>query len=425
MRDIFLCRLSCLPRLRRAAQEPVPSAARAAEAARRLAAEADDRALGLEARQGRTQEVRGGRALFADAARKRRTARALKPRGPSPVVFERAAGRATPVTPTRARASQAGDRRRDGSCVTAEGLAAAHLRLQERRRRKGRSASRSPERARGLHEGTRAALVTLSDLQNYDAPREGAQDGARSPRALVGDGRPRKGSPRRALAAGRCLLAQNALAESAGHYRTALQIWRESNNAAEQAEAIIMLGMVEYRKGEWEASISLLTEAQGLLDERAEPAGMGRIAATLADNFNENGCPKSPSRTSSARRILPPRRGRDTSSTSPRGGSAHALSPAELRGSLAHFRQLLEGVRADSLPAATPTIHRPRADRDGRTRRSPRNSKRPSPSTAGRESFGGGARARSRPRLRAAGQTGGRVGATARLSNPSSTSPTG
>lgn len=91
---------------------------------------------------------------------------------------------------------------------------------------------------------------------------------------------------------GRCFMAQNLLTDAGRHYEEALRIWRELKDENEQAGALIMLGFIEHRRGEWQTSISLLAQAESFLDETTEPHRSGQVAAGLAEAFNENGLPE-------------------------------------------------------------------------------------------------------------------------------------
>ncbi len=90
---------------------------------------------------------------------------------------------------------------------------------------------------------------------------------------------------------GRCYLVQSKLPDATKNYEQALQIWQELNNNKQVASTLIMLGFIEVRKGEWSAAISLLTQAQSLLEEN-DASQLGQISAALADIFNESGLPK-------------------------------------------------------------------------------------------------------------------------------------
>jgi CHAT domain-containing protein/Tfp pilus assembly protein PilF len=143
----------------------------------------------------------------------------------------------------------------------------------------------------GYTAGKAQALLTLSNSQNY-SNHALALETAQAALPLwetLGD---KQGLARTLAQAGRCYMAQNILPEATAHYERAVQIWREQNNPSEQAGALIMLGFIEYRKAEWQNSISYLTQAQGLIDEASEPLRMGQIAAGLAEAFNESGLPE-------------------------------------------------------------------------------------------------------------------------------------
>src|SRR5947209_6747613 len=91
---------------------------------------------------------------------------------------------------------------------------------------------------------------------------------------------------------GLCYVAQNVLPEGEQNLQQALQLWEDLNDPPEQAEILIRLGFMEYRKGEWSNSINFHTQAQRLIDEKAEPEKMGQVAAGLAEDFNEYGLPE-------------------------------------------------------------------------------------------------------------------------------------
>ncbi len=82
------------------------------------------------------------------------------------------------------------------------------------------------------------------------------------------------------------------LAEASQNHEAALQIWRELNIRDEEAEALINLGYIEYRKGGWQNSISFLTQAQGLIDEADHPYKAGQITIGIGEAFLESGLPE-------------------------------------------------------------------------------------------------------------------------------------
>ena len=92
---------------------------------------------------------------------------------------------------------------------------------------------------------------------------------------------------------GQYYLAQNSLTESAQYYDLALVIWRQQSNLKKQAEVLINFGFIEARKGDWLNGFSYITQAQTLIDEQNDPRQMGRIAAGMAELFNESGLPES------------------------------------------------------------------------------------------------------------------------------------
>lgn len=143
----------------------------------------------------------------------------------------------------------------------------------------------------GYTAGKAQALLTLSDAQNYGNHALSLKT-ARAAFALWQTLNDKKGLAHTYAQIGRCYMAQNSLAEATQNYQTALSIWQELNNPSEQAGVLIMLGYIEYRKAEWQSEISYMTQAQGLIDENSEPQKMGRIAAGLAEAFNESGLPE-------------------------------------------------------------------------------------------------------------------------------------
>src|SRR5258706_2751308 len=143
----------------------------------------------------------------------------------------------------------------------------------------------------GYRKGQAEALLTLTDIQNYKNHVIGLQT-AQKALALWQSLDDKSGLARAYAQIGRCYMAQNVLPEAIQNYKTALQLWHDLNDASRQAEALIMLGYIEYRKGDWQSSISYLTQAQGLVDEKTAPLRMGQVAAGLAEAFNESGLPE-------------------------------------------------------------------------------------------------------------------------------------
>ncbi|HEY4423479.1 MAG TPA: CHAT domain-containing tetratricopeptide repeat protein [Pyrinomonadaceae bacterium] len=88
-------------------------------------------------------------------------------------------------------------------------------------------------------------------------------------------------------------MIQYQLIDSTRSYESAKALWTELNVPHQVAETLINLGFIEYRKGIWQASLSLYIQAQQLIvDEAAEPYMMGQITAGLAEAFIESGVPE-------------------------------------------------------------------------------------------------------------------------------------
>ena len=114
---------------------------------------------------------------------------------------------------------------------------------------------------------------------------------AQSALALLRALNDKAGSARAYIQLGRCYFAQNILTSAGDNFVKALELSRIVKDVTHQAEALIMLGFIEFRKGEWQGSIDYYTQAYGLIEETAEPARMGQIASGLGAAFLENGLP--------------------------------------------------------------------------------------------------------------------------------------
>lgn len=140
--------------------------------------------------------------------------------------------------------------------------------------------------------GQAEALLALSERQNNDnhaLALQTAQQALELCQTLASN----EGIARAYAQIGGCYFAQSDLPEAIQNYEQALRLWRDLNNPREQAGILIMLGYIEDRKGEFSNSISLLSQAQSLIEENNEPFKMGQIASGLADIFNESGLPES------------------------------------------------------------------------------------------------------------------------------------
>jgi CHAT domain-containing protein len=139
--------------------------------------------------------------------------------------------------------------------------------------------------------GKAHALLTLSRLYNIDDHRR-ALSTAQNALTLWNSTGDKKGIARAYEQVGIYYFAQNMLAEATQSYEQTLPLWQELNNAAAQSSLLIRLGFVELRKGEWQSSLSRFVQAQGLIDEEAEPEKMGRIACGMAEVYNEHNLPE-------------------------------------------------------------------------------------------------------------------------------------
>jgi CHAT domain-containing protein len=143
----------------------------------------------------------------------------------------------------------------------------------------------------GYVAGKAEALLTLSECQNY-GDHALALRTAEESLALSKSINNRSAIARAYSAVGHYQLAQNNLEEATQSHEAALSLWRELKLANEEAEALIHLGFIEYRKGAWQACLSFLTQAQALVDEQSEPFKMGQIIAGMAEAFIESGLPE-------------------------------------------------------------------------------------------------------------------------------------
>ena len=139
--------------------------------------------------------------------------------------------------------------------------------------------------------GRAEALLNLSDCQNLVDPRLAAETIAESLRLFtsVAD---KRGMARAYMLQGDYQMVRSDLIEATKSNEAALSIWRELNLTDEQAGALISLGFIQYRKGAWQESLAVLTQAQTLVDEKAEPYRMAQIYAGVAEAFMESGIPE-------------------------------------------------------------------------------------------------------------------------------------
>ena len=171
------------------------------------------------------------------------------------------------------------------------GLAAAYILIDQTRVEEHLNRSLMLSEQSGYMRGKAQALLTLSDYQNYDNHPLALRT-AHESLALWQSLSDKEGIARTYEQIGTYYLAQNILPEATQSYEQALQLWRDLRDVSAEAGTLIMLGMIHFRKAEWESSIDRYTQAQALIDEAAEPEKMGQIAAGLAEIFNEHNLPE-------------------------------------------------------------------------------------------------------------------------------------
>jgi CHAT domain-containing protein len=273
-----------------AARAPAQEARGAGEEAARLASAADDHAATLGGRREALRQLEEAARLHESAGEAARAARALTRAGRLRLLLSDPEAAFASHRRALSLLKRAPDAEAEADALAALGETHLHQSewaLAEEVLRRSLAVS---ERA-GYARGRALALVKLSERQIYEN-QPLALETAREALALwqtLGDPR---GLALAHSQLGRCHLVLNELAESTRSYEEALRLLREVNDRQGQAEAIIMMGFVEYRKGDWQASISRMTEAQALIDEEAEPAMMGQTAAGMAEAFNELGLPE-------------------------------------------------------------------------------------------------------------------------------------
>jgi tetratricopeptide (TPR) repeat protein len=143
----------------------------------------------------------------------------------------------------------------------------------------------------GYVAGKAEALLSLCECRNHsDHPL--ALRTAQESLALWKSIGNRWGEARAYAAVGEYQLTLNQIAEATQSNEAALAIWRELDLTNEQAEALIMLGFIEYRKAAWQNTLSYLTQALIMLDGKSDPVMLGQIDAGLGEAFVESGLPE-------------------------------------------------------------------------------------------------------------------------------------
>lgn len=139
-------------------------------------------------------------------------------------------------------------------------------------------------------EGKAEALLVQSSCVNFE-DHESALASALESLQLWQSTTHKSGMARAYAAIGEYLMLKDVLASSE-NFEKAKKLWEELNNQSQVAQILINLGFIEYRKGAWQACLSLFVQAQQLIDEKAEPYMMGQIMSGLAEAFLESGLPE-------------------------------------------------------------------------------------------------------------------------------------
>ncbi len=320
------------------------------EVARQLAETTNENVATLAERQAALARLQESVRLFLSVGEKLEAARVLNRVGRLQVVLSSPPDAITSH-------SQALALLRDAPSVEVEvdnlnGIAAAYMLQDETRVEEHLNRSLMLSEQSGYTRGKAQALLTLSDYQNADDHRLALRT-AQESLALWQGLSDKEGTARTYEQIGTYYLAQNILPEATQSYEQALQLWRDLNNASAEAGTLIMLGMIDFRKTEWESSIARYTQAQALIDEAAEPVLMGQIAAGLAEIFNEHNLPENG--------LVHLKRALAYYRTSQNArliwyalwalGNTYYLQN-NYSESLAHLEESLTGVASDGIPAA-------------------------------------------------------------------------
>lgn len=260
------------------------------QAARQLAAQANDRASSLEARQVTLHQLQEAARLFILGGENLEAALTLNRLGRIRLLMNDPDQAI--VDHTKALSLLKNSSSAPPKVDNLNGLASAYARLQQLDQ--ARTALRRAinlGRQAGYAAGEAEGLVTSSELENYEN-HSTALETAQQALRLWKTTNNQAGLARCYAQIGECYLASSMLDQAIENYETALRIWRAESDPVGQAGALISLAFVEYRRGGWEKNLSYLTQAEGLIDEHAEPTKMGQIAGGLAEVFNEVGLPE-------------------------------------------------------------------------------------------------------------------------------------
>jgi CHAT domain-containing protein/tetratricopeptide (TPR) repeat protein len=256
------------------------------EVARQLAAGANDSATTRLDRQAALTRLQESAQLFLSAGENIEAARVLNRVGRLQLLLN------SPQDAINSH-NQALDLLKSAPSVEVEvdnlnGLAAAYMYKDRTQVDQYANRARELSEQAGYTRGQAQALLRLANRQNYEDHRLSLKTAELS-LGLWTNLADKEGMAQAFEQIGTCYLAQNMLAEATDYFEKQLQLWRELGNSGGQAGALINLGFIDYRKAEWQKSISRYLEAQPLIDEVAEPEKVGQIATGLAEVFTAHG----------------------------------------------------------------------------------------------------------------------------------------
>ena len=140
--------------------------------------------------------------------------------------------------------------------------------------------------------GKAEALLLLAECQNNNESHSVALGTASEALPIFQSLGNNQGVVRAHIAVGNYHYALSSLTEAEQDFQAALDLARQMNDSILQAESLVYLGFIPYRKGAWQETFGFLTRAQDLLGSQEPPNLMGRIAATFAESFIEAGLPE-------------------------------------------------------------------------------------------------------------------------------------
>lgn len=143
----------------------------------------------------------------------------------------------------------------------------------------------------GYPAGKAEALLLFSECQNEKNHADAVKTASEALTLWQSIGN-NLGVVRSHIDIGNYYFAQSNLVAAAQEYQSALDLATAIGDPTRQAEALVYLGYVEFRKGAWQEMFSYLTRAEELIDNDAEPYLMGRISTGIAEAFIETGLPE-------------------------------------------------------------------------------------------------------------------------------------